>query len=92
MTILYKPVHISKYNLSYIIILVDNKHRGVFDFCKVASSLEMHCEPGGKVALSGILQPQAVRVIAEYEEYFDHIWIESNGDDWVLIAATNTKK
>lgn len=61
------------------------------DFNEVASSFVMHCEPGGKIALSGILQPQAACMIAEYEKYFDHVRIESNEDDWVLIVATDKK-
>ena len=52
----------------------------------LAPLLAAHCRSGGRIALSGILEPQAAEVIAAYAPWFTiSCWRTSEG--WVLLAG-----
>eukprot|EP01038_Epipyxis_sp_PR26KG_P008645 gene8645-11685_t len=53
----------------------------------LAPTLYKLTKPGGKIALSGIVRPQAQSVIEVYQQYFENVIIENSEDDWVLITA-----
>lgn len=53
----------------------------------LAPLLAAHCRPGGRIALSGILEPQADEVIAAYAPWFTiSRWRTIEG--WALLAGT----
>lgn len=53
----------------------------------LAPLLAAHTAPGGAMALSGILEPQASEVIAAYEPYA-RLEVAGHGGGWVLLAGT----
>lgn len=52
----------------------------------LTEQLAIRVRPGGKIALSGILQTQADEVIAAYQLYFDIKQIGQK-EDWVILAG-----
>ena len=53
----------------------------------LAPLLAAHCRPGGRIALSGVLEPQADEVIAAYAPWFTiSRWRTIDG--WALLAGT----
>jgi ribosomal protein L11 methyltransferase len=52
----------------------------------LAPLLAARARPGGRIALSGILEPQAVEVAAAYSHYFD-TRIERLLDGWALVEG-----
>ena len=54
---------------------------------KLASQLAASCKSGGKIALSGILAPQADEVATAYQPWFDIAEIQQQGD-WCLIQGS----
>lgn len=54
----------------------------------LAPALAQYTRPGGKIALSGLVQKQTQSVIAEYSKYFDDVIAEETEEDWVLVTGT----
>jgi ribosomal protein L11 methyltransferase len=69
----------------------------VFDLCvanilapiliHLAPTLASHIKVGGKIALSGLVTPQADTVIKCYEQYFRDVKLEEEEDGWSLITG-----
>jgi ribosomal protein L11 methyltransferase len=53
----------------------------------LAPTLAGLIKPGGGLGLSGILTPQADRVVEAYIEYFDNVKVEKKLGGWVLITG-----
>ena len=51
------------------------------------ATLAAACQPGGRIALSGVLREQADEVVAAYSRGFADLAVEAL-DDWVRITAT----
>ena len=54
---------------------------------QLAPTLAKYLEPGGKIALSGILSEQTERVICTYSKWFDLEPVVHN-DNWILVTGT----
>lgn len=54
---------------------------------QLAARLAELTAPGGRIALSGVLDFQAAAVIATYCAHFDQVRVEEQRDGWVLITA-----
>jgi ribosomal protein L11 methyltransferase len=52
----------------------------------LAPVLASHCRPGGRIALAGILDAQAERVVAAYREWFD-LAPAGRADGWVGLEG-----
>jgi ribosomal protein L11 methyltransferase len=57
----------------------------------LAPLLAAHTAPAGRIALSGILEPQAPEVIAAYSPWFDAA-VAARSEGWVLVAGTKTRE
>ena len=53
----------------------------------LAPALAKYCKTGGKLALSGILEPQVETLITRYSEWFD-MEIPQQMDAWILLTGT----
>lgn len=53
---------------------------------ELASLLSGLCKPGGRIALSGVMQHQAAEVMAAYEQQFDELRTIAL-EEWVLIEG-----
>jgi ribosomal protein L11 methyltransferase len=53
----------------------------------LAPLLAARAASGGRIALSGILEPQAAEVLAAYVPWFD-LQIDRTEDGWALLAGT----
>ena len=53
----------------------------------LAPTLAARTMPGGLIALSGLVEAQAGRVIDAYSSYFEGIRISDSEDDWVVITG-----
>ena len=54
---------------------------------QLAPTLATYLEPGGKIALSGILSEQTDSIVTTYSEWFDLEPVVHN-DDWILVTGT----
>lgn len=54
---------------------------------ELAPTLQALVKPGGRLALSGILEPQAAAVVAAYQPWFDLEPVATR-DEWVRITGT----
>jgi ribosomal protein L11 methyltransferase len=53
----------------------------------LAPLLAARAASGGRIALSGILEPQAAEVLAAYVPWFE-LRIDQTEDGWALLAGT----
>jgi ribosomal protein L11 methyltransferase len=53
----------------------------------LAPALSKYCKTGGKIALSGILEPQSEALIARYGEWFN-MDAPQQKDAWILLTGT----
>lgn len=53
----------------------------------LAPTLARHTNKGGKIALSGVMSPQAEVVMKSYRPFFTNVQVEAVEDDWVIITA-----
>lgn len=53
----------------------------------LAPNLAMHTNKGGKIALSGVMSPQAEVVMRSYRPFFTNVQVEAVEADWVIITG-----
>lgn len=53
----------------------------------LAPTLQRHMKSGGKIALSGLVTPQAQTVVDRYKELFDDVRMEETEEGWALVTA-----
>lgn len=53
----------------------------------LSSTLAGMVKPGGKIGLSGILEPQAQNVVTAYSEFFEDVKVAGSEGGWILITG-----
>jgi ribosomal protein L11 methyltransferase len=54
----------------------------------LSSTIAALVRPGGQLAMSGILAPQADMFIEAYSKHFDNVMVEKQMGDWILVTGT----
>ena len=54
---------------------------------QLAPKLSNYLEPGGKIALSGILSEQTESIVSTYSQWFD-LEPVVHSEDWILVTGT----
>ena len=57
----------------------------------LAPTFHGHMKIGGKIALSGLVSPQAETVVTKFKELFDDVKVEESEEGWALITATKQR-
>ena len=53
----------------------------------LAPQLAGRCKPGGKIALSGLVEKQTQKIIDCYSAFFDDLKVEETEEGWVVITG-----
>jgi ribosomal protein L11 methyltransferase len=54
---------------------------------RLAPEIGRLCRPGGQLALSGILEPQAAMIQEAYAPFFEDLSVEANDRGWILVTG-----